>query len=103
MQPHDMGPNKPVSNVYVLPAAKPEPDDYAKRMQPALDAFGPVEDPPYRGSHYSQELVRRCVRSKTSSARIGTPSDRKSTRLNSSHSQISYAVFCLKTKKIYIA
>src|SRR2546430_2363192 len=28
--------------------------------------------------------------------------DRKSTRLNSSHSQISYAVFCLKKKKIYI-
>src|SRR2546430_12295274 len=25
--------------------------------------------------------------------------DRKSTRLNSSHSQISYAVFCLKTKQ----
>src|SRR2546430_4360271 len=29
----------------------------------------------------------------------GTPLDRKSTRLNSSHSQISYAVFCLKKKK----
>src|SRR2546430_16774645 len=28
-----------------------------------------------------------------------TRSDRKSTRLNSSHSQISYAVFCLKKKK----
>src|SRR2546430_8589525 len=27
------------------------------------------------------------------------PRDRKSTRLNSSHSQISYAVFCLKKKK----
>src|SRR2546430_2985762 len=27
------------------------------------------------------------------------PIDRKSTRLNSSHSQISYAVFCLKKKK----
>src|SRR2546430_7751048 len=27
--------------------------------------------------------------------------DRKSTRLNSSHSQISYAVFCLKKKNIY--
>src|SRR2546427_7543628 len=27
--------------------------------------------------------------------------DRKSTRLNSSHSQISYAVFCLKKKKDY--
>src|SRR5688572_33465342 len=29
----------------------------------------------------------------------GSGSDRKSTRLNSSHSQISYAVFCLKKKK----
>src|SRR5438270_4099544 len=28
----------------------------------------------------------------------GTGRDRKSTRLNSSHSQISYAVFCLKKK-----
>src|SRR2546427_5676021 len=28
-----------------------------------------------------------------------TETDRKSTRLNSSHSQISYAVFCLKKKK----
>src|SRR2546427_3448141 len=28
-------------------------------------------------------------------------SDRKSTRLNSSHSQISYAVFCLKKKKCH--
>src|SRR2546427_7611535 len=31
--------------------------------------------------------------------RLGDPRDRKSTRLNSSHSQISYAVFCLKKKK----
>src|SRR2546430_7798203 len=30
---------------------------------------------------------------------IEAPRDRKSTRLNSSHSQISYAVFCLKKKK----
>src|ERR1041385_4400237 len=28
-----------------------------------------------------------------------SPSDRKSTRLNSSHGYISYAVFCLKKKK----
>src|SRR2546430_4222440 len=32
---------------------------------------------------------------------IGPLPDRKSTRLNSSHSQISYAVFCLKKKKEY--
>src|SRR5204863_9735566 len=30
---------------------------------------------------------------------IGEPRDRKSTRLNSSHVEISYAVFCLKKKK----
>src|SRR2546430_12550895 len=30
---------------------------------------------------------------------LGESGDRKSTRLNSSHSQISYAVFCLKKKK----
>src|SRR5690554_7682756 len=30
------------------------------------------------------------------------PEDRKSTRLNSSHVRISYAVFCLKKKKTYI-
>src|SRR5437867_5001223 len=31
---------------------------------------------------------------------VGAPGDRKSTRLNSSHRTISYAVFCLKKKKI---
>src|SRR5688572_31383114 len=31
--------------------------------------------------------------------RVQEHRDRKSTRLNSSHSQISYAVFCLKKKK----
>src|SRR5438874_4108168 len=32
-------------------------------------------------------------------ARVDSASDRKSTRLNSSHVEISYAVFCLKKKK----
>src|SRR2546430_3406348 len=44
-----------------------------------------------QGSH--QPLEVRCDRSTTPF------SDRKSTRLNSSHSQISYAVFCLKKKR----
>src|SRR2546430_13727147 len=39
---------------------------------------------------------RRTPRRVDESTLIG---DRKSTRLNSSHSQISYAVFCLKKKK----
>src|SRR2546430_6932467 len=40
--------------------------------------------------------------SRDSVLRLGSAAicrDRKSTRLNSSHSQISYAVFCLKKKK----
>src|SRR2546430_9945839 len=35
---------------------------------------------------------------KNSGTRVFSSQDRKSTRLNSSHSQISYAVFCLKKK-----
>src|SRR6266480_7129720 len=35
----------------------------------------------------------------SSSFGSGVPRDRKSTRLNSSHMSISYAVFCLKKKK----
>src|SRR5690349_23326266 len=39
-----------------------------------------------------------CVRARM--AQPDEPLDRKSTRLNSSHVEISYAVFCLKKKKI---
>src|SRR2546428_4651047 len=39
------------------------------------------------------------VTSMTSMATSAAEPDRKSTRLNSSHDQISYAVFCLKKKK----
>src|SRR2546427_5412882 len=53
-----------------------------------------VRRPPVRG----RVDGRGCV-----AGRLGeddpTRADRKSTRLNSSHSQISYAVFCLKKKK----
>src|SRR2546427_5807029 len=45
----------------------------------------------------------RCARPETDRVAAASSSlttrDRKSTRLNSSHSQISYAVFCLKKKK----
>src|SRR5207248_11534998 len=39
------------------------------------------------------------VSAKTTEAPSLDPTDRKSTRLNSSHRTISYAVFCLKKKK----
>src|SRR2546430_6278079 len=49
--------------------------------QPALE--------PARHRHHHQQVQRQGAEAE----------DRKSTRLNSSHSQISYAVFCLKKKK----
>src|SRR3712207_7233651 len=39
------------------------------------------------------------IASSVSAMRASSSSDRKSTRLNSSHANISYAVFCLKKKK----
>src|SRR5436309_5952149 len=43
--------------------------------------------------------ARSSTTSPASSASWGCRQDRKSTRLNSSHVKISYAVFCLKKKK----
>src|SRR2546430_6264451 len=51
----------------------------------------------YRAQFYRAGRARRPAAGKYRSA--GRAQDRKSTRLNSSHSQISYAVFCLKKKK----
>src|SRR3712207_7547579 len=50
---------------------------------------GRVGEPRGRGLEVAQAHGRR------------RPRDRKSTRLNSSHANISYAVFCLKKKKHY--
>src|SRR5438270_9714646 len=44
-------------------------------------------------------LERSLFAGDADAARGALDRDRKSTRLNSSHSQISYAVFCLKKKK----
>src|SRR2546428_759942 len=52
--------------------------------QHAVKALAPFELP-------SQNLA--------ADSETGVQKDRKSTRLNSSHDQISYAVFCLKKKK----
>src|SRR2546427_8120637 len=47
----------------------------------------------------AQVARKRQVGRRYGGAPRGVGRDRKSTRLNSSHSQISYAVFCLKKKK----
>src|SRR5437870_8921014 len=50
-------------------------------------AGGQLAPPPRRGSRCGPD---------------DCPRDRKSTRLNSSHVAISYAVFCLKKKKYFV-
>src|SRR3989475_3858001 len=60
--------------------------EVTKEKQVVLEEIRMVEDDP---EDYLHDLhTKNALRS-----------DRKSTRLNSSHSQISYAVFCLKKKK----
>src|SRR5689334_23390342 len=51
------------------------------------------------GDEKTVEAEAVCVLSLLDDFRIELSEDRKSTRLNSSHSSISYAVFCLKKKK----
>src|SRR2546421_9584729 len=46
-----------------------------------------------------RSLESRRTRTEGGMGGLAFGSDRKSTRLNSSHDQISYAVFCLKKKK----
>src|SRR3712207_8238078 len=53
-----------------------------------LDVFAVTED---------HDAMRRAV--VRTAASLRQRADRKSTRLNSSHANISYAVFCLKKKK----
>src|SRR2546430_9820910 len=80
-----------------------------KKMQAPVDAYRFLEKLPLEQMAYllaesnnSGALSKiRAYLHKWRPIRVGLPQvgDRKSTRLNSSHSQISYAVFCLKKKK----
>src|SRR2546430_3978672 len=63
------------------------------------DAADPVLGPQRRPA--AVELQRRRARAGRERTRSPAGPDRKSTRLNSSHSQISYAVFCLKKKDVH--
>src|SRR2546430_5223233 len=51
------------------------------------------------GVRWADPLANQKFENETLSTNFWFARDRKSTRLNSSHSQISYAVFCLKKKK----
>src|SRR2546430_3586354 len=55
--------------------------------------------PAARGRHIGHARGNRVAQCDRGGGAVTGVGDRKSTRLNSSHSQISYAVFCLKKKK----
>src|SRR5436309_8914409 len=57
--------------------------------------------PPDAFERLAQRILREAGFIKVEvTGRSGDGGDRKSTRLNSSHVKISYAVFCLKKKKV---
>src|SRR2546427_1822402 len=62
---------------------------------PASDEDAAAYHGEIEGIGHALHLLVRDARRKS----LADRADRKSTRLNSSHSQISYAVFCLKKKK----
>src|SRR2546430_7655147 len=66
---------------------------FAQNIETVRRLTHPVRDP---RAGYQQTLQ---VLAAAKRRRPAVLTDRKSTRLNSSHSQISYAVFCLKKKK----
>src|SRR2546427_4954417 len=97
---------------HVDDAVEAEPRAYRGRGHPVLPRprFGDDAALPHPAGQRSEEhtselqsqsnLVCRLLLEKKNITGVQTCAlDRKSTRLNSSHSQISYAVFCLKKKK----
>src|SRR2546427_1684818 len=58
-----------------------------------------VDEPALAEDKEPPPVLERVLLDERSDAPVALQPDRKSTRLNSSHSQISYAVFCLKKKK----
>src|SRR3712207_8851247 len=77
------------------------------RSEPDLPAHRPAEGGvellgDALGHRARGDPPRLGVPDPTAHATAELQGDRKSTRLNSSHANISYAVFCLKKKKQYI-
>src|SRR2546430_4388130 len=80
-------PNTPLSRSKRLSDARRDGD----RIQAIIRGFGLNNDGSDKVSFAAPSV----------GGQMGAIRDRKSTRLNSSHSQISYAVFCLKKKNIH--
>ena len=69
----------------------------SQKLESRLVQLVPRNQDPDQCNQFPETRIQT---SATSFQKIGSRLDRKSTRLNSSHANISYAVFCLKKKKI---
>src|SRR2546430_8231371 len=88
-----------IGSIATCAAAHAEPAAAASSSATA-DCLAKPNAPSAPGNHWYYRIDRASGRHCWyQRAEIGASKDRKSTRLNSSHSQISYAVFCLKKKK----
>src|SRR3712207_6773555 len=87
----------PVVRALRMAVESPDPHLDARRAQVALAAAELVAELHGRPHPELPEPALRWLASQTDPP-LGAE-DRKSTRLNSSHANISYAVFCLKKKK----
>src|SRR5690606_41744801 len=93
-RPHRARPSSPTRRSSDLGVADaPAHLRLAALVDPGHDHLGVVVEHDDRGVRPAAAVLRR-----PRHLRIA-PRDRKSTRLNSSHVKISYAVFCLKKKK----
>src|SRR3712207_8401937 len=70
---------------------------------PYTTLFRSTRDKRWRLRGATQDSDNRCIRLHRGRVLRRVAGDRKSTRLNSSHANISYAVFCLKKKKDNLA
>src|SRR3712207_7522036 len=91
----------PYTTLFRSRAVRPDPDVAARVLVDRLDEIAREAVARRVGRRLP---VAQLVESARLRADPQTPLaiDRKSTRLNSSHANISYAVFCLKKKLIYI-
>src|SRR2546430_13643362 len=72
---------------------------YTTLFRSCSSGESPIKSENERMRNWSEDCQTRLRNLLQEQIAESDPTDRKSTRLNSSHSQISYAVFCLKKKK----
>src|SRR3712207_8511408 len=96
----------PESPLFPSPTLSRSPDNPAApgvlRARVRRDREDAAHPPVVDQGHLARGLDQHMLRP-SSAGRVdpcGDPADRKSTRLNSSHANISYAVFCLKKKNL---